>query len=312
MSAFTDQAEIQIRFQPFQLYPELPRLNPEGVDKENFFRELSAQRNPKNTDEQQKQGWKALQGAWKMDGLTLSERRGRLGNSFDAQRLILLARNQGREDAMIEAIYTANHENNLCLSDMSVLIDCAQKAGVIGADAMLKSEDLVEDVMNKFMAYREMGITAVPFLVFNDKFPIHGAPDRLILREAFKELISKGDEAQWPPKSAHSGMTVQDFVEAAVALVHNLTEEQRLEWSQVADSLDWSNSDARWFLLKEHILSGGSVRKVFGEGAVLEELRARLTEDVNPAWHAIMNGTAAIPQSHQTLSAAGDPGIAAK
>mmetsp|Transcript_53863 Transcript_53863/g.101165 ORF Transcript_53863/g.101165 Transcript_53863/m.101165 type:complete len:305 (-) Transcript_53863:346-1260(-) len=292
MLAFTDQADFQIRFMPFQLYPELPRMDPNGVDKENYFDELSQQRDPKSSKEMVRAGFQALKGAWKMDGLTLADRKGRLGNSFDSQRLILLSRKQGCEDAMIEAIYTANHENNLCLSDINVLLDCATKAGVTGAEEMLKGNDLADEVFNKYMEYRSMGVTAVPFLMFNDKFPIHGAPDRLVVREAIKELIDKGDRAQWPPKNPLTGMTLDEFVESSINVVHNLNQKQRSDWSKVTNNLDWSNSDTRWFLLKEHVLSGGSVRAMFGEGPRLQELRDRLNRDVNPVWAAVLKGGA--------------------
>merc|ERR1712151_1459920 len=115
--------------------------DPDGVDKENYFNTMSQAKDPKTSKEMVSAGFKALQGAWKMDGLTLADRKGQMGNSFDSQRLILLARKQGCEDAMIEAIYTANHVNNLCLSNVNVLLDCAKKSGVVGAEEMLKSDD---------------------------------------------------------------------------------------------------------------------------------------------------------------------------
>lgn len=288
MEAFTDQADFQIRFQPFQLYPELPRLDPHGVDKENYFNTMNKARDPTSTNEMVSAGYKALQGAWKMDGLTLADRKGQMGNSFDSQRLILLARQQGCENAMIEAIYTANHVNNLCLSDITVLLDCAKEAGVVGAEEMLNSDDLAEEVLNKYMSYREAGLNAVPCLIFNDKFPIHGAPDRLTVRQGIKELIEKGDNAQWPPKSPLRDMTIDEFIESSITVIHNLTEKQRSEWAKTDKNLDWSNADTRWFLLKEHVLSNGSVRAVFGEGDRLQELRDRLNKDVNPVWDAVI------------------------
>jgi len=36
------------------------------------------------------------------------------------------------------------------------------------------------------------------------------------------------------------------------------------------------------------ILEGGSVRKMFGEGALLEELRSTLARDVNPVWDSLV------------------------
>ena len=63
------------------------------------------------------------QAAWAAEGLKLKspptglneDGGGMMGSSFDAQRLIMFAREEGREDQMIEAIYSANHEQDLCL-----------------------------------------------------------------------------------------------------------------------------------------------------------------------------------------------------
>lgn len=133
--------------------------------------------------------FKYLQEAWADEGLTLAERNGRWGNSFDAQRLISFARKQGREDAMIEAIYKANHVDNRCLSDFSVLLECAAKAGLEGAEAMLKSDQEVAEVWARIQRYVELGITAVPVVVINDAKVIHGAPEAEVLQEAFEEAI---------------------------------------------------------------------------------------------------------------------------
>lgn len=189
MKDFSDKADIKIRFQPFQLYPDLKQGDAEGVDKYVFFKELYEQRG--SDEAAMKARFSHLQNAWKAEGLSLADReRGhRWGNSFDAQRLISFARKQGREDAMIEAIYSANHELNLPLSSRSVLLECAAKAGVIGTEEMLNSEQEVAEVRSKIQQYISMGINAVPVIIINEKYPIHGAPEAEVLQLAFSQLI---------------------------------------------------------------------------------------------------------------------------
>merc|ERR1712194_803732 len=103
--------------------------------------------------------------------------------------LISFARKQGREDEMIEAIYSANHELNLPLSNRSVLLECAAKAGVNGTEEMLNSEQEVAEVRSKIQQYISMGIDAVPVIIINDKYPIHGAPEAEVLHHAFSQLL---------------------------------------------------------------------------------------------------------------------------
>merc|ERR1712146_486612 len=102
---------------------------------------------------------------------------------------------QGREDAMVEEIYSGNHEQNQPLSEWSFLIGAAERAGVVGAEEMLKSDQEVAEVKAKIKKHIDMGINAVPVIVINDRDPIHGAPDRELLVQRFAEEIKgKCDE----------------------------------------------------------------------------------------------------------------------
>merc|ERR1712039_1039776 len=132
-----------------------------------------------------------LRAAWKQDGLTLAPKGGRWGQSFDAQRLISLARKQGREDAMVEEIYSGNHEQNQPLSEWAFLIAAAGRAGVDGAEELLKSDQEAAEVRAKIQKHINMGINAVPVIVINDQQPMHGAPDHEALAKAFAREISK-------------------------------------------------------------------------------------------------------------------------
>lgn len=193
MPQFEGQADFQIRFQPFQLYPDLPRGNNKGVDKIDYFERLRTMRNggvPVDPVVVEERG-KRLRAAWKTDGLTLAPKGGRWGQSFDSQRLISLARKQGREDAMVEEIYSGNHEQNQPLSEWAFLLAAASRAGVTGAEEMLKSDQEVAEVKAKIQRHIDMGITAVPVIVINDQEPIHGAPNHDVLAEAFAREISK-------------------------------------------------------------------------------------------------------------------------
>jgi len=132
-----------------------------------------------------------LRAAWSRDGLTLAPKGGRWGQSFDAQRLISFSRKQGREDAMVEEIYSGNHEQNQPLSEWAFLLAAAERAGVTGAEEMLKSDQETKEVRAKIQKHIDMGINAVPVIVINDRKPIHGAPDHSVLAQAFEQEIRR-------------------------------------------------------------------------------------------------------------------------
>ena len=103
----------------------------------------------------------------------------------------MLAREQNLEDPMIEAIYGANHEDNLALSDWSVLVRAAEKVGVSGAKEMLQSDWGKQEHAAKVEQYVNMGINAVPVIVINDKYVHPGAPEKSLLHDWFSQLIEK-------------------------------------------------------------------------------------------------------------------------
>ena len=161
---------------PFTLYPQLPSgASNQGIAKDELFGALLKQRAPDMSDEQRRARVAPLCAAWAAEGLTLNspptglnkDGGGRMGSSLDAQRLIRLARQQGREDAMIEEVYTANHTRDECLSDWEVLLRCAERAGVVGAREKLASAWGVSETLSQVEEYRQMGITSVPVIVID-------------------------------------------------------------------------------------------------------------------------------------------------
>lgn len=173
----------------------MPSGDSTGVDKKQYFKRLWEQRLPTWSDNAKAQRRQGLKDAWASDGLKLSFNgddvtpEGNLGNSTDAQRLIMLAREQGVEDQMIEAIYTANHEKNECLSDFKVLLAAAEQAGVRGAEEMLASDWGKEETLAKIHEYLRMGINAVPVIIIQGQQPIMGAPEKEFLAEKIAQAL---------------------------------------------------------------------------------------------------------------------------
>lgn len=193
---------------PFQLYPMLPSgASHEGVVKDELFKSLLQQRAPEMTKEQRLARVGPLAAAWQAEGLCLrspptglnADGGGRMGSSFDAQRLILLARSQGREDAMIEEVYASNHSRDECLSDWSVLLGCASRAGVRDAEATLRTGWGARETLAKIDEYKAMGVSAVPVVLIDSvgRTPVKtiiasGAPETDFLRACFASLLETG------------------------------------------------------------------------------------------------------------------------
>lgn len=165
-----------------------------GVDKADFFLRNSKRFRPDESGEERLRRRRGVVKAWAAEGLKLKDMYGsmggRVGNSFDAQRLILLAREQKKENVCIEAIYEANHEEGRCLCKRDVLLDIAERAGVIGAAAMLDSDRGKDDVAARIKMWTDLGVNAVPMVVFNKRISIGGYPDVGLLRKMFSQLLA--------------------------------------------------------------------------------------------------------------------------
>jgi hypothetical protein len=213
---FAEEAFVKVRFMPFQLYGGLlpSGASNSGVVKDELFSSLLAARAPDMTEEQRLARVAPLTAAWAAEGLTLRspptglnrDGGGRMGSSLDAQRLILLARKQGLEDAMIEEVYGANHARDECLSEWSVLLACAKRAGVRGAEEALEQGWGMAETLAKIDEYQQMGVTAVPVCVVDSVggAPVRavlssGAPEVAYLRACFAHLLRVG-KLPWDPE----------------------------------------------------------------------------------------------------------------
>lgn len=186
MPQFADKAEFEINFMPFSLNPDLP--GGAGVDKQKS-RAKAMQRMGISDEDDAKRRQDTID-TWAQDGLKLSYG-GRTGSSFDAHRLVRLARRQGKEDLLVDELYSNYHEQEKCLSERSVLLAAAEKVGLVGAAEFLDSDQDVAELKLSYRKYQEWTNT-VPFFIINDTYTECGAPELPFLENLFSWLIDGG------------------------------------------------------------------------------------------------------------------------
>ena len=117
----------------------------------------------------------------------------RPGNSFDAHRLLQLAREHGRQDALKRRLLHAYVAEGAVMSDHDVLERLAVEAGLDASSVrqVLGSSEFAEQVRADEHAAARREITAVPAFVLDDRFVIPGAqsPDSMLatLRRAWQK-----------------------------------------------------------------------------------------------------------------------------
>ncbi len=109
----------------------------------------------------------------------------RSGNTFDAHRVIHLAAERGKQDAVKERLLRAYMTEGELISDPETLVRLAGEAGLDPEEvrALLASDANVKQVREDEDEARKLGIGGVPFFVMGGKYAVSGAqPTEVLLR----------------------------------------------------------------------------------------------------------------------------------
>ena len=117
------------------------------------------------------------------------------GNTFNAHRLLLWAATIGKQDELLEALYSSYFEKSLPIFSDQDLATIAQSVGIPAADVLtfLASDQFTSEVLADKQLAAQLGATGVPFFVFDMKYAISGAQPL----EAFIETLNTA----WNEKS---------------------------------------------------------------------------------------------------------------
>ncbi|MBL4585342.1 MAG: DsbA family oxidoreductase [Pseudomonadales bacterium] len=186
LAQIDEAVSVKIRWQPFQLVPDLP---PGGQN--------TAQRI------QQKYGMTAEQNAASRKRLTeLGNSLGfdfnytddtRSYNTFNAHQLLHWAGGHGLQTELKMALFTASFTEHKAIDEIDVLVNVAQKVGLDGNKAreILDEQIYAEAVNNMSAQWRNNGISSVPGFVFNQKYLLSGAQQPEAFTSCIDKLISE-------------------------------------------------------------------------------------------------------------------------
>ncbi|MGR3321304.1 MAG: DsbA family oxidoreductase [Pseudooceanicola sp.] len=171
-----------IEWHPFQLNPDMPR---EGMDRETYLRAKFGDKADKvyagiqaHADEQ---GVPA-----NLAAIT------RTPNTIDAHRLIHWAGIEGKQGAVVDALFAANFVEGRDIGQHDVLADVADGAG-LDASVILKllQSDADEQLIRDRDAHsREMGVNAVPTFVVGQRHAVPGAQPAELWLKVIDEILA--------------------------------------------------------------------------------------------------------------------------
>lgn len=189
LGSFSHRDDVRIVWRSFELDPTAPRVQdlPQA--------ELLARKYGVSLE--QARGMDAnMTAEARKEGLDFHFERVRVGNTFDAHRLIHFATANGRGEAMIERLFKAYLTDGEAIGDVNVL---ARLGDDVGLDATavrttLAGTDYSDAVRADEERARALGVSGVPFFAIDERYGISGAQAPELILDALRQAWSESDD----------------------------------------------------------------------------------------------------------------------
>jgi predicted DsbA family dithiol-disulfide isomerase len=186
LGAFDRRDEVEVVYRSFELDPRMPRgearpkvplLAAKLGRSEAEVREMEAQ----------------LERLAAADGLEYNLEGGLIGSTFDAHRVLHLAKERGVQAAVAERFFKAYFTEQRSLFDEDSLTEVAVDAGLDREDVrrVLQEGAYVDDVRADIEQARALGANGVPFFVLDERYGVSGAQST----ETFTAALTKAFES---------------------------------------------------------------------------------------------------------------------
>lgn len=178
-AAFDNVGELQVIHHSFQLNPAAPRDAPSDR-RAMLMKKYGLTPTQVEATDARMTEIAAQEGLdYRLDGTVT-------GNTLDAHQLVHLAREHGRQDAMVERLFRAYFTEQRSVFDQDSLVDLANDVGVARDTARdsLREGRYVPAVHEDVEIARRIGISGVPFFVINGRYGVSGAQSPDVFLEA--------------------------------------------------------------------------------------------------------------------------------
>ena len=183
------EVEVELEYHPFELNPDAPK---EGRNQKEY---LAAKF---GSDEKYEELTSYVTQVAAEEGLKFNFDKQLISpNTRDAHRIIMLAKNTGKQVEAKEAFMKAYFEEGIDLTKKENLIAVATSVG-LDANAiatLLDSEDGLAEIETEEHAYQQRGVRGVPFFIINNKYGISGAQPADVFAKALRQVAAEASVA---------------------------------------------------------------------------------------------------------------------
>jgi predicted DsbA family dithiol-disulfide isomerase len=185
LAQLPDAPQVDVVHRSFQLNPSAPMGT--TASRRDYLRAKygwsPAQAAKIDADMEQRAAADGLEYHLTADGVT--------GNTFDAHRLVHLARDRGKQDETVERFFHAYFTQQRSLFDRASLETLAADAGLDAdqARSVLAGNDYADAVTADISEARALGVSGVPFFVFDRRLGLSGAQPVETFVEAIRQAV---------------------------------------------------------------------------------------------------------------------------
>lgn len=179
--------DVEVVWHSFQLDPGLPK----PASKLNAYQYL-AERKGISYENSVSMHENVVQMA-KNAGLDYHFEKAVVANSFDAHRLIQFAKTKGLGDAAEERLFKAYFTEGKNMCDASTLLQLAKEIGLDEKEAkgVINSDAYSAEVKKDVEEAYQIGVTGVPFFIFNRKYAVSGAQPSSTFLNTLKNCLEE-------------------------------------------------------------------------------------------------------------------------
>jgi predicted DsbA family dithiol-disulfide isomerase len=191
-----DGDEVEVVWRSFQLDPSAPAHEERGLVASLVERRMG-------TPAQVRAMFDQVTKIAAEEGLAYDFDKAQSGNTFDAHRLLQHAKKHGVQGELKEHLMDAYFTRGARIGDRGTLVELAAEVGLDGAPG-LDGDAYAREVREDIDLAREIGITGVPFFVFDRAFAVSGAQPVDVftqaLRTAHEQAPDRPDQATDQPE----------------------------------------------------------------------------------------------------------------
>ena len=175
------QLEIDWHWRAFQLQPQMP---PRGLEWQGFIVQKFGGAGQRDA------AFAHVVESGRLEGIVFDfDKMPVAPNTVNAHRVVLMAQARGVGQAVAEALFKAYFTDAQDITDPAILEQIGAAHGLEDVRAMLETNLYVTDVHDAQLEASQLGVTGVPFIVFDQAYALSGAQPLEVFERAIKTAL---------------------------------------------------------------------------------------------------------------------------